>query len=154
MKNNHSDLHSVIHKCTLHFIPPLTSHNSRFVAVLLMSACYYTLCWHRANANPDLPIFIYFTQQWLKMTFALLPVQLGQFEPKSSTLSSQDITRSQQQGGKHCDHGKQCFPPCCWQCGSQFNLGSQPLGKQIPISMGDLMFRCAEAQGPGASEWQ
>lgn len=64
---------------------PLIRHNSRFVAVLLMSACYNTPSWPRANASPNSPIFIYFAQQRLKATFALLPVQwdLNQRAPPS-----------------------------------------------------------------------
>ena len=106
MKNNCSALHSVIHECTLHFISPPQKSN------LTACCCAFSVClllhppWHRANANPNPPICIYFAQQQ-KNDLCSPSCTIG-FEPNSSTLSSQDITKSQTLKGNQFDHGKQC----------------------------------------------
>lgn len=83
---------------------PLKRHGSRFVAVLLMSACYRAPSWHKANSDPDPPIFIYFVQQQLKRTSALLPVQwdLSQRAPHSDQDNPRELGGNRLNQGKHC----------------------------------------------------
>lgn len=86
---------------------PVKRLNSRFVVVLLMSACYYSPLLAQSKCQSKSTNFYLLCSAAAKNDLCFPSSTIG-FEPKSLTLSSQDITKSQQLEGNQFDHGKQC----------------------------------------------
>lgn len=87
-----------------------------------MSACYLLLAQSKCQSKST---NFYLLYSAVAKNDLCSPSRSIGFEPKTSTLSSQDITESQQLGGNQFDHGK--------QCGGQLDSHwLSPLGREDP----------------------